>query len=206
MMASSSSATTAPFERSSACSTSCAWTGSAMRIAEATVVAARGRFAEHQPRQARTRFVEALEVRARVAAAAVRKRQHIRHAELLDDLECCGLLAFDPVGVEGVHECVRATRGKLSGCRHRLVERAAHLEHARPSARACASLPERDGAGRLQDERRQTGACRVRSGGRCRVACRRTDDRLDTLLERLRQRDRHPAVREGAPSDSLPPT
>ena len=51
-----------------------------------------------QARQRAGRLEEAARVRLRVAAAAVRERQHVGHAaELLEDLERSGLLALDAV-------------------------------------------------------------------------------------------------------------
>src|SRR5262249_47723046 len=74
--------------------------------------------------QRNAELAEAFRVRARVAAASERQRERIGHAtELLDDLECGGLLTLDSVGVERVDEDVRPAVGELTRCGERLVER-----------------------------------------------------------------------------------
>ena len=65
-------------------------------------------------RGVRALLVEALRVRAGVAAAAVGQREHVgRATELLDHLERGGLLTLDPVRVERVDEREVATAGEL---------------------------------------------------------------------------------------------
>ena len=69
-----------------------------MRIADATVSARRCRLDRMEPRQRAGGLLEAARVRLRVAAAAVRQRQHVgQPAELLDDLERGRLLPLDAV-------------------------------------------------------------------------------------------------------------
>ena len=134
-------------------------------------------------------------VRGRVPAAAVRDRERVRRAaELLDDLVHRGLLAGDAVRVERVDEDVRAALGKRTRRRQRLVEAAAHLEHARAEHPRLRELPGSDGAFRDEHERRQPGSRCVSRRRRGRVPGRRADHRLGALLDRLRHGDGHPPV------------
>ena len=67
-----------------------------------------------------------------------------------------------------------------------------------PWISACASLPSAIVAVGDDDRAREPGARRVRRGRRRRVAGRRADHDLGALLDRLRDRHRHPAVLERA--------
>ena len=146
-------------------------------------------------------------VGTRVAAASVRQGQQVGGAaELLDDLERRGLLALEPVRVERVDEDVRAAGRELDRRLERLVEAAAHLQEPRARRlgpeRACRARRRP----REQHDCAQAGARGVGGSRGGRVAGRRADDRLRAALERLGDRDRHPAVLEAARSGSLPPT
>ena len=83
-----------------------------------------------------------LRVRGRVTAAAVGQHERVRcAAELLDDLEHGCPLAGDPVRIEGVDEHVIAALAEHSRRVERLVEAAAHREHARPECPSLDQLP-----------------------------------------------------------------
>ena len=133
-----------------------------------------------------------LRVGRRVAAAAVGEDERVRRAsELLDDLEHGCLLPLDPVRVERVDEHVVAPVGEPAGGRERLVEAAAHRQHAGPERARLDELAGRRALGD-EDERGQPGAGGVRSGRRSGVPGRRADHGARTVLECLRHGDRHP--------------
>ena len=153
-MSSSETVTTLPFERSIASATPAAWTGSVMRIAEATCLCAVARLDGEKPRLAGSPFREALGVGARVAAAAVGERKHVgRPAELLRDLEGRGFLALETVWVQRVHEHVRALPGELTGRVEGVVEGAPHLEQPRTKRPRLRQFSRCDGPRGLEDDR-----------------------------------------------------
>ena len=120
-----------------------------------------------------SRLEEALRVRDRVAAAAVRQSEDVgKAAELLDDLECCGLLTFDPVRVRRVDHDRAFALGELLGRGERVVERSFDLDQSRTGHAHLGELRARGPARRVHDDGLEPCPCGVRSCGRGRVSRR----------------------------------
>ena len=155
--------------------------------------------AGEDPRLARSRLGEAAPVCAEVSAPAVGQREDVRRgAELLDDLERRGLLAFEAVRVERVDEHVRPAICKGTRGAKTVVEASAHLEHPSAERARLRELCGCDRAGRLENERLQPRARCVRRRRSCGVPRGGADDGMGTLLERSRDRDRHSPVLEAS--------
>ena len=190
---------TEPPDRSSAAATSAWWIGSTIRIAEATVSARDAGLDGMEARQRTGRGVEAARVRLRVAAAAVRQREHVgQRAELLDDLGGRRHLALDAVGVRRVDE-QRARLGReLLRRAVRVGERAFDLDDPPADSAHLDELRARRAAGGDDDHRLDARARRVRGARRGGVAGRRADDARDAALDGARHGDAHAAVLERA--------
>src|SRR6185312_16460253 len=144
-------------------------------------------------------FLEPEHVGAGIAPTAVWEREHSRRpAELLDELEGRRLLTLEPVGVERVDEHVSPTLRQPASRVERLVERAPHLQDAGAERAGLSELPQRNGAGWLQYERGEAGTGRIGGGRGGRVSGGGADNGERSFLDRLRDRDRHPAVLERA--------
>ena len=139
---------------------------------------------------------EALRVRHRVAASAVRESEHVgRSAELLDDLERCGLLSFDPIRVRRVDDDGALALGELLCCRERVVEGALDLDAGARRPRAPVRASSCAGAAcRVHDDGLDPCPCRVRRRRCGRVPGRCADDRR-ALRPRPLSRPRGPCPR-----------
>ena len=148
-------------------------------------------------RPARSRLREATRIGTDVAPAAVREREHVRCAsEVLDDLERGRLLPFDAKRVERVDEDVRAAVGERARGRERVVEAPADLDDARSERAGLRDLRGGDRSMGLENDGLQPRTGRIRSSGGRGVSGRGADHRRDAGLERLRDRERHPAILE----------
>ena len=144
-------------------------------------------------------LLEAAPVGGHVAGVADRDRERAgRLAELLDDLEGGGLLAFDPVRVDRVDELDRVLLGELADDRQGVVEVALQGDDAGAVHQRLGELADRDLA--LRDDHRaaHAGARGVGGGAGRGVAGRGADHRLRPAPLRPRDGDRHPPVLEAA--------
>ena len=126
---------------------------------------------------------------------------HVRRVtERVDDLERAGLLALDPVRVDRVHDGHRSLVDRESRTIvERLVEVPADLQHLRAVDERLRELAERDVAfGDEHDARDARHA--PRTPPPTRRCCRSTRRRPPCApsSSRLRDRDGHPPVLEGA--------
>ena len=97
---------------------------------------------------------------------------------------------------ERIDERVVAAGAELARRRERLVEAAAHLQQLGAERAGLSELAGGDRALGLEHDRDEAGARRVGGGRGGSVAGRGADDRPGSVLERLRDRNGHPAVLE----------
>ena len=147
--------------------------------------------------EARQRLAEPPRVADRVAASAVRQREHVGEAaELLEHLTCRRGLALDAVGIDRVDVDEPFDFGEPARLEVRIVEAAVDLTRLDSDCASLDHLAAGDAAAARHDDRRQARAGRV-GGRRCRsVPGRRADDARRASLERARDGDRHPAILE----------
>ena len=155
------------------------------------------RLAEHEARQAARRTRRAYA--HGVAAAAVREREHVRHAaELRRGSRRAAVLC--PSIRSGLIELTLTYAllvGEAARLAMRVLERAVDLAHVGADGSRLRDLAAGDRAARRDHDRGQPRARGVGGGRRGGVPGRRADDAGRAALERARDGDRHAAVLEG---------